>query len=92
MKRRTFLQHAVAAPACAEIASIPKRIGDLSQIRPRPTSTPYNIKLERPRQYVPGPAATDNRKSPRGGKKKSASKAGKKAESKSKWNIAPRPQ
>ena len=38
-----------------EIASIPKRIGDLSQIRPRPTSTPHNVKLERPRQYVPGP-------------------------------------
>jgi len=38
-----------------EIASIPKRIGDLSQIRPRPTSTPHNIKLERPQKYVPGP-------------------------------------
>jgi hypothetical protein len=39
----------------AEIARVPKRIGDLSQIRPRPTSTPHNVKLERPRQYVPGP-------------------------------------
>jgi hypothetical protein len=38
-----------------ELASIPKRIGDLSQIRPRPTSTPHNVKLERSRQYVPGP-------------------------------------
>jgi hypothetical protein len=38
-----------------EIASIPKRIGDLSRIRPRPLSTPHNVKLERPQQYVPGP-------------------------------------
>jgi hypothetical protein len=38
-----------------EIARIPKRIGNLAQIRPRPTSTPHNVKLERPRQYVPGP-------------------------------------
>ncbi len=38
-----------------EIANIPKRIGDLSKIRPRPTSTPHGIKFERPRPYVPGP-------------------------------------
>jgi hypothetical protein len=38
-----------------EIASIPKCIGDLSQIRPRPTNTPHNVKLERPLKYVPGP-------------------------------------
>ena len=38
-----------------EIANIPKRIGDLSQIRPRLINTPHNVKLERPRQYVPGP-------------------------------------
>ncbi len=38
-----------------EIASVPKRIGDLSKIRPRPINTPHNVKLERPRQYVPGP-------------------------------------
>jgi hypothetical protein len=38
-----------------EIARIPKRIGDLSRIRPRPTNTPHHVKLERPAQYVPGP-------------------------------------
>ena len=38
-----------------EIARIPKRIGDLSRIRPRPTNTPHQVKLERPAQYVPGP-------------------------------------
>jgi hypothetical protein len=37
------------------IARIPKRIGDLSKIRPRPTSTPHKVKLERPPQFVPGP-------------------------------------
>jgi hypothetical protein len=38
-----------------EIAHIPKRIGDLSKIRPRPTDTPHGVKLERPARYVPGP-------------------------------------
>jgi len=38
-----------------EIARIPKRIGDLSKIRPRPTHTPHGVKLERPVRYVPGP-------------------------------------
>ena len=38
-----------------EITRIPKRIGDLSHIRPRPTSNPHNVKLERPEKYVPGP-------------------------------------
>ena len=38
-----------------EIARIPKRIGDLSRIRPRPINTPHKVKLERPAQYVPGP-------------------------------------
>jgi hypothetical protein len=38
-----------------EIAHIPKRIGDLSNIRPRPTNTPHGVKLERPPRYVPGP-------------------------------------
>jgi len=37
------------------IALIPKRIGDLSQIRPRPTATPHGARLERPARYVPGP-------------------------------------
>ncbi len=41
-----------------EIARIPKRIGDLSKIRPRPTSTPHGVKLERPASRgggIPGP-------------------------------------
>jgi len=38
-----------------EIARIPKRIGDLSKIRPRPTNTPHAVKLERPAHFVPGP-------------------------------------
>ncbi len=38
-----------------EIARLPKRIGDLSKIRPRPTSTPHGVKFERPMRYVPGP-------------------------------------
>ncbi len=38
-----------------EIANIPKRIGDLSKIRPRPTHTPHGMKFERPARYVPGP-------------------------------------
>ncbi len=38
-----------------EIASISKRIGDLSKIRPRLTDTPHGVKLERPARYVPGP-------------------------------------
>jgi hypothetical protein len=37
------------------IAFIPKYIGDLSRIRPRPTNTPDGIRLERPAHYVPGP-------------------------------------
>lgn len=37
-----------------EIAHIPKRIGDLSKIRPRPTNNPHGVKLERPARYVPG--------------------------------------
>ncbi|MGH9450077.1 MAG: hypothetical protein ACRD11_05985, partial [Terriglobia bacterium] len=41
--------------AAGEIAHIPKRIGDLSQIRPRPVSTPPDMKFERPFRYVPGP-------------------------------------
>jgi hypothetical protein len=37
-----------------EIANIPKRIGELSRIRPRPTDTPHNVKLERSAEYLPG--------------------------------------
>jgi len=43
-----------------EIAHIPKRIGDLSQIRPRPTNpygNPHGVRLDRPTRYVPGPDA-----------------------------------
>lgn len=36
------------------IALIPKGIGDLSRIRPRPTNTP-DVKLVRPRRVLPGP-------------------------------------
>lgn len=38
-----------------EIARIPKRVGDLSRIRPRPNATPHGVKLERPARYMPGP-------------------------------------
>jgi hypothetical protein len=38
-----------------EIARVPKRIGDLSKIRPRPMNTPHHVKLERPAKYAPGP-------------------------------------
>jgi hypothetical protein len=40
------------------IASIPKQIGDLSKIRPRPTNTPDDVRLERAAHYVPGPDKT----------------------------------
>jgi hypothetical protein len=39
-----------------EIAHIPKRVGDLSKIRPRPVNPPEKLgEFKRPRQYVPGP-------------------------------------
>jgi hypothetical protein len=39
-----------------EIAHIPKRVGNLSKIRPRPLSPPEKLgEFKRPRQYVPGP-------------------------------------
>jgi hypothetical protein len=38
-----------------KIANIPKHVGDLSKTRPRPTDTPYEVKIERPARYVPGP-------------------------------------
>lgn len=40
------------------IALIPKYLGDLSNIRPRPTHTPDGVKLERAARYVPGPDGT----------------------------------
>ncbi|HUX68119.1 MAG TPA: hypothetical protein VMV31_11590 [Terriglobales bacterium] len=42
--------------AGGEVARIPKGIGDLGKIRPRPTATPH-IKIERPARYVAGPDA-----------------------------------
>lgn len=41
--------------AAGEIARIPKRIGDLSKIRPRPINTPHGVRFERPARYIPGP-------------------------------------
>lgn len=38
-----------------EIAHIPKHVGDLSKVRPRPTNTPQGVRFERPARYVPGP-------------------------------------
>ena len=38
-----------------EIASIPKQIGDLAQINPRPISDPHGLKFDRPSRYTPGP-------------------------------------
>jgi hypothetical protein len=38
-----------------EIASIPKHIGDLAEISPRPISDPQGLKFERPAAYTPGP-------------------------------------
>ncbi|MGH9543191.1 MAG: hypothetical protein ACRD2H_15080 [Terriglobales bacterium] len=40
--------------AAGEIARIPKYIGELARIRPRPTDTPH-VRLERPAHYQPGP-------------------------------------
>jgi hypothetical protein len=39
-----------------EIAHIPKRVGDLSKIRPRPVSPPEKLgEFKRPPKYIPGP-------------------------------------
>ncbi len=40
------------------IAFIPKLIGDLSKVRPRPTNVPDKVRLERAAHYVPGPDTT----------------------------------
>ena len=40
------------------IAWIPKFIGGLSKIRPRPINTMHGVKLERAARYVPGPDVT----------------------------------
>jgi len=42
------------------IARIPKQIGDLSRIRPRPVNPSRRVKLERASHYVPGPDAVGN--------------------------------
>ncbi len=42
------------------IAYVPKGIGDLAKIRPRPVNTPGAIKLDRPSHYVPHPDAAGN--------------------------------
>src|SRR5690349_4952102 len=51
-----------------EIARIPKRIGDLSKIRPRPTSTPHGVKFEREARYagpdVPGDYILNSQEDP----------------------------
>lgn len=46
--------------AQGEIARIPKFVGDLAQIRPRPVNPPPGIKFDRPREYVPGPDTLGN--------------------------------
>ncbi len=42
------------------IACIPKYVGDLSKIRPRPTNTSGGVRFERAAHYVPGPDAPGN--------------------------------
>ena len=42
------------------IARIPKGIGDLSAIRPRPVNTPDGVKLERALHFNPGPDVAGN--------------------------------
>jgi hypothetical protein len=42
------------------IARIPKGIGELSSIRPRPTNTPDGVKLERGVRFNPGPDVAGN--------------------------------
>ncbi len=38
-----------------EMAHIPKRIGELSKIQPRPINAPPGFEFRRPAQYIPGP-------------------------------------
>ena len=40
------------------IAWIPKYIGSITRVRPRPTNTPHGIRLERAPRYIPGLDAT----------------------------------
>jgi hypothetical protein len=43
-----------------KIAHIPKLVGDLSKIRPRPVNAPPEMKFERPVRYIPGPDKLGN--------------------------------
>ncbi|HXH48333.1 MAG TPA: hypothetical protein VNM47_03085 [Terriglobia bacterium] len=44
-----------------EIAHVPKRVGDLSKIRPRPVNPPKKLgEFECPREYIPGPDVYGN--------------------------------
>jgi hypothetical protein len=43
-----------------KIAHVPKRIGDLSQIRPRPVHGAPGLKFERPARYISGPDKLGN--------------------------------
>ncbi len=43
-----------------EIAHIPKLVGDLSKIRPRPINPPPDLSFERPAHYVPAPDRLGN--------------------------------
>src|SRR5579875_760910 len=43
-----------------EIAHIPKLVGDLSKIRPRPIYAPPDLSFERPAHYVPAPDRLGN--------------------------------
>jgi hypothetical protein len=42
------------------IASIPKVVGRLSSVRPRPVAAPASVRLERVPRYVPGPDISGN--------------------------------
>jgi hypothetical protein len=42
------------------IASIPKMIGNLASIRPRPTNTPGGVRFQRTPRYIPGPDVPGN--------------------------------
>jgi hypothetical protein len=50
--------HRGAVAYCTErggtIALIPKQVGDLSKVRPRPTDTPHGVKLDRHCACLPG--------------------------------------
>jgi hypothetical protein len=54
-KHVTYQGALVYVTTQGEIARIPKRVGDLSRIRPRPINPPHGVKFERPRRYAPAP-------------------------------------